>query len=64
MIGIKDMEMPSECWSCDLIHDARNGYTVCSVTGGTLYPMGARNTRPENCPLLEVTDINDLRRSV
>lgn len=54
MIGIKDMEMPVECWGCDLIYESCNGYTMCSATGQILYPMGARDTRSDGCPLVEI----------
>lgn len=43
------MKMPHECWGCDLIHDAPSGYTVYSVTGKALYPMGTNDTRPDEC---------------
>lgn len=60
MIGIKGMEMPRDCWDCDLTYDSCNGYTMCSVTGQVLYPMGSRDTRPDECPLAEIdsTEIN------
>lgn len=54
MIAIKDMDMPSECWQCELTHDNTSGLTICSLTGDALYPMGARDTRMDNCPLVEV----------
>jgi len=54
MIGIKNMEMPNECWNCELVHDNTSGLTICNLTGEALYPMGTRDTRPNNCPLVEL----------
>lgn len=54
MIGINGIEMPRECWECDLAYDNCNGYTMCSVTGQILYPRGTRDTRPDDCPLREI----------
>lgn len=51
MKAILIIDTPKECWECDLIYDNRNGYTMCSVTGQILYPMGTRDTRPDDCPL-------------
>lgn len=42
MIGIKDMKMPCDCWSCELTHDNFSGLTICSLTGIPLYPMGSK----------------------
>jgi len=54
MIGIKNMEMPNECWNCELVHGNTSGLTICNLTGEALYPMGTRDTRPNNCPLVEL----------
>ncbi|MHA9740707.1 hypothetical protein [Robinsoniella peoriensis] len=54
MIGIKDMEMPKECWECELKCEICDGYTMCGATGRRLYPMGTRDTRPYECPLVEI----------
>lgn len=56
MIGIKGMIMPDNCWQCGLTHENGQGYTVCSVTGKKLYAMGLKNTRPDDCPLIEVKE--------
>ena len=54
MVGIKDIDMPKECWDCELTHDDPSGYTVCSVTGRILYPMGDRDSRFDDCPLVDI----------
>ena len=52
--------IPGDCWSCDLIHDELNGYTVCSILRESLYPMGS-NRVLENCPLVEM-EVEDVKR--
>ena len=54
MVGIKNMEMPCECWNCELTHDNTSGLTICNLTGKALYPMGEMDTRPDDCPLVEI----------
>jgi len=54
MIGIKGMVMPKHCWDCELTHDNTSGMTVCDLTGKALYPMNTKNTRPDECPLVEI----------
>lgn len=56
MIGIKDMSMPCNCWNCELTHDNYSGLTICSLTGNLLYPMGSKNERDEDCPLIEIEE--------
>lgn len=53
MIGIKDMDMPYDCWNCDCTYENYRGATVC-VTRKPLYPMGAQKERDEECPLVEI----------
>ena len=47
--------IPSNCWNCDLIHEASNGYTVCSILHESLYPMGIEKIL-DDCPLVETED--------
>lgn len=54
MIGIKDMDMPVDCWSCDLTFDDFQGCTRCCFTKEALYPVGQKNDRENNCPLIEI----------
>lgn len=56
MIGIKGMEMPCDCWNCELTHDNFSGLTICSLTGNPLYPMGSKNKREDDCPLVEIEE--------
>lgn len=59
MVGIKNMEMPCECWSCELTHNNTSGLTICNLTGEVLYPMEAINTRLAECPLVEFKNIQE-----
>lgn len=54
MVAIKNMDMPSDCWKCDLTYDNTSGLTICALTGKALYPMGKSDTRAEDCPLIDL----------
>ncbi len=54
MINIKNIELPTECWSCELTYDNTSGMNICCLTGEALYPMGSSDTRPDSCPLMEL----------
>ena len=55
MLAIKDMDIPCDCWNCDLKCEiSHSGLTVCSKTGTALPPMGSTTERNSNCPLIEI----------
>ena len=54
MVGINGMEMPCDCWSCDLKTETCSGITICIITGKALYPMGSCFDRDKECPLVEI----------
>jgi hypothetical protein len=54
MVGIKDFEMPSNCYMCDL-----HNYHYCDLTGESIeedYCWNG-NSREKHCPLREVEAI-------
>ena len=45
MVAIKDMEMPKECWQCELLDE----HGLCGITGDNNF---------SDCPLLEIDEHN------
>lgn len=64
MIGIKDMDMPCKCWECGFISESTSGMTICFLTGEALYPVGTKETREYDCPLVEIPDTEDIGSNV
>lgn len=56
MVAIKDMDMPKDCWKCELISETTSGLTICGITGDTLKSRNIKDTRLESCPLIEIVD--------
>ena len=60
---IKGIEMPKDCPQCVAAHYNKIGaFTGCNVVPGKLYAINdskyaKSNTRPEWCPLVEVSDV-------
>ena len=54
MVGIKDIEMPCDCWDCELTKETYSGLTICVLTGNALPPMGTMVDRDKNCSLIEI----------
>jgi hypothetical protein len=54
MVGIKDFEMPSNCYMCDL-----HNYHYCDLTGESIEEdyCWNENSREKHCPLREVEAI-------
>lgn len=50
------IDMPEECWECDLTHENTSGLTICNLIGEALYPMGSEKIRLEKCPLRELPE--------
>lgn len=55
-VGIKGMEMPCDCWSCDFTHENTGGLSLCSLTGKPLYPVGSKRGRASDCPLVDLSE--------
>lgn len=56
MKAVLIMDMPRECWECDLTCENTSGLTLCKLTGEGLYPMRSKEVRLENCPLRELPE--------
>lgn len=62
MIGIKDADMPCDCWDCDYTYENIAGATMCIFTRTMLYPMGTRTEKDKDCPLVEINDEDAINR--
>lgn len=51
MVAIKDYEMPSSCFDCDL-----HNYHFCDITRNSIEKNWDDGTRAEDCPLIEVEE--------
>jgi len=58
MVGIKELEKPSNCWDCDLTYDDYCGCARCCLTKEALFPMKETPKVLENCPLVEIEENN------
>lgn len=56
MIGIKDMDMPCDCWNCGCAYEDYRGAMICIFTRELLYPMGSKYERSGDCPLVEIAE--------
>lgn len=56
MKAVLVIDMPMECWECDLTHENTSGLAICNLTGNALHPMGCEKARLENCPLRELPE--------
>lgn len=53
--------MPCDCQNCDCTYEDYNGATVCIFTRKSLYSMGAKEEREEDCPLVEIKDFMEIK---
>ena len=56
IVGIKGIDMPCDCWSCDFTNENTRGLSLCSLTGKPLYPVGSKCGRASDCPLVDLSD--------